>query len=295
MSVARLTVSRLAAGGLTRSTAVPRGHVAEPPFDHGAGLVVVDVAGDDEARVRWHVVLLEEFHDVCLSGGGQILHITNHWPVIRVVRRPQHLVELEGRHAVRAVLVALPPLVLDDVALAVDLFGRHRVEEKPHAIRIEEQRKVECVDRHVDVVVGPVVRRRGVVVRAGALEQCVELSFFHVLGAFEHEVLEQMREAGSPRLLVGRADVVPDVDRRDRHRLVLMQDDVEPVRELELPERHLKRRGRLRQHRRNQQDHGEQSKATAHADSLRGRCSCQVAPQEVPILLQGHLACTPFT
>ena len=76
-----------------------------------------------------------------------------------------------------------------------------------------------------------------------ALEQVSNCPSLHVLRALEHEVLEQMREAGSSGLLVGGADVVPDVDGHDRHRLVLMQDHVEAVGELELPERHLKRRG----------------------------------------------------
>ena len=49
---------------------------------------------------------------------------------------------------------------------------------------------------------------------------------------------------------VRRPDVVPDVDRDQRHRVVFMQDDVEPVRQRELRERHFELRsggrGRVR-------------------------------------------------
>ena len=94
-------------------------------------------------------------------------------------------------------------------------------------------------------VVGPIVRGRAVVVAAGRLEQRVELAFLDVLRSLEHEVLEQVREAGSPRLLVGGADVVPDVDGDHGHALVLMQDHGQPVGEPELAIRHLQRSRRL--------------------------------------------------
>jgi hypothetical protein len=57
------------------------------------------------------------------------------------------------RHAVGRVLVALTPLVLHDVALAVDELLRDDVEQVAHAIGLEEQREIERVRRHVDVVV----------------------------------------------------------------------------------------------------------------------------------------------
>ena len=47
--------------------------------------------------------------------------------------------------------------------------------------------------------------------------------------ALEHQVLEQMREAGQPGPLVLRADVIPDVHGHDRQRVILVQDDVETV------------------------------------------------------------------
>ena len=69
----------------------------------------------------------------------------------------------------------------------------------------------------------------------------------HVLRALEHQVLEQMREAGAARLLVLRSDVIRQVHVHDRRRVILGQDDGEPVgqrRDLILELRRTRRRGR---------------------------------------------------
>ena len=45
----------------------------------------------------------------------------------------------------------------------------------------------------------------------------------------EHHVFEQVGEPGAAGLLVGRADVVPEVDGHDRQPGLLPQDDLQPV------------------------------------------------------------------
>ncbi len=70
----------------------------------------------------------------------------------------------------------------------------------------------------------------------------------NVLGAGEHHVLEQVREPGPTRLLVLRADVVPDGDRRDRRGVILGEEHGQPVRQHVLHDRNgrdLDWRGRL--------------------------------------------------
>ena len=81
--------------------------------------------------------------------------------------------------------------------------------------------------------------------RAGGFEQRVELAFLDVRGSLEHEVLEEVREPGAARLLARRADVIPDVHRRERHGVVLVQDHVQPVRQRELGEGHGQRGARV--------------------------------------------------
>jgi hypothetical protein len=50
-------------------------------------------------------------------------------------------------------------------------------------------------------------------------------------------VLEQVGEPGSPRSLVLRADVVPEIDRRERQPAIDVEDDPEAVREAMAEER----------------------------------------------------------
>ena len=66
---------------------------------------------------------------------------------------------------------------------------------------------------------------------AGPLQVPEVLVLGDVLGALEHHVLEQVRETGAPRLLVLRADLVPDVDDDLGHAVVLVEDHLEAVRQ----------------------------------------------------------------
>ena len=52
----------------------------------------------------------------------------------------------------------------------------------------------------------------------------------HVLRSLEHQVLEQVREARAAGLLVLRSDVIPDRQVHDRRRVILEEDDLQPVR-----------------------------------------------------------------
>ena len=63
-----------------------------------------------------------------------------------------------------------------------------------------------------------------------------------MLRSLEHQVLEQMREAGVARPLVLRADVIPEVHGDDRARVVLVEEDVESVGERVLREGNVHRK-----------------------------------------------------
>ena len=140
------------------------------------------------------------------------------------------------RHAVRTILVVLPPLVQHDVALRLEPLARQRRQQVPHAIRFHPQRQIDGAGRHDLPVVGAVGVGGSVEQRAGLLQRR-EVAGVVVLGALEHQVLEEVREAGAARALVLRADVIPDVHRHDRHVMVLVHDDVEAVGERALGER----------------------------------------------------------
>ena len=102
------------------------------------------------------------------------------------------------------------------------------VEQEAHAVGLQPEGELQVFRRNVLVVVGAV--GRGGAVDAGAdFLQRHEVLAVVVLGALEHNVLEEVGEAGAVRLLVLRADVVPDVDGGNRNRAVDVHDQVEAV------------------------------------------------------------------
>ena len=133
--------------------------------------------------------------------------------------------------AIGLVVDALPPLVLDDIPLRVQLLQIEGIEQKPHPIGLHPQRRLEIVRWHGLEVGRAIVRRRAVVRSADALGQLVVQAVRHVPGPGEHHVLEEVREPGAAFHLVLRSHVVPHVHRDGRSRPVDRGDDRQPVRQ----------------------------------------------------------------
>jgi hypothetical protein len=114
-----------------------------------------------------------------------------------MVRRKQRALRRHQRHAVRPVLVVLPPLVEHDVALRLEPLARQRRQQVAHAIRFHPERQLERARRHHFPVVRAIGVRRSVEQRARLLQRLEEAAVV-MLGPFEHQVLEQVREAGAP-------------------------------------------------------------------------------------------------
>ena len=134
-------------------------------------------------------------------------------------------------------ILPLPLLVLHDAALLIKARLIHRPKQVPHAVGLHPQRQVERVPGDDLEIVGAVnvggaVHARG----ANPLEGLKELARI-VLRAVEHEMFKKMGEPGLARLLILRADVVPNVHRHDRGLAVLMDDQGQAVVEDELLER----------------------------------------------------------
>src|SRR5436189_148940 len=135
--------------------------------------------------------------------------------------------------AIRPVL-ALPLLVLPDAARALEHLLRDLCGEEAHAIGFEIERAFERGDRDILEEIRAIgVGRAVAIVRAEVVHRLAKAVRI-VLAAVEEEVLEQMREARLPALLVARADVIPEIDRDDRHAVVLVHEQREPVVEHEL-------------------------------------------------------------
>ncbi len=207
---------------------------SEVLLDERSRLRGVEVADDRERRVVRRVVGSEELLHVVERCGREVLHRPDDGVRVGVAVGEQVLEDDRERPAVRLVL-ALPLLVLYDVALIVELLDRQRVEQERHTIGLEPQGVLERLARNGLEVVRAVVVRRSVdapraEVRASALGERQVLAL-HVLRALEHHVLEEVGKAGAAGLLVLRADVVPQVDVYGGQLVIFMEDDLEAVRE----------------------------------------------------------------
>ena len=94
-------------------------------------------------------------------------------------------------------VVALALLVLDHAALLVELALVDRAEQVAHAVGLHPQRRVERGGRHGLEVVGAVEPGGAVHVGGAGLLERREVLVLDVLGAVEHQVLEQVREPGA--------------------------------------------------------------------------------------------------
>ena len=137
--------------------------------------------------------------------------------------------QLLVERAVGPVVVRLALLVLDDVPLVVEVLLRERIEQRAHPIGLEPQAELDLVGRQRLEVVRAVEERRRVADAASTLDEGHVLGLRDVAAALEHEVLEEVGEAGLAGLLVLRADVVPEVDRDDRGDPIGSDDDAEAV------------------------------------------------------------------
>jgi hypothetical protein len=145
-----------------------------------------------------------------------------------VVRRKERRENGHRAETVRPVLVVLPPLVQDHRALVRELGLGECGQQIAHAIGFHPQRELQRPGRNHFPVVGAVGVRGTVQRGAGALER-LEVSVVVVRRSLEHQVLEQVGEAGVPRLLVLRSDVIPDIDRDNRTVVIFVEKNVEPV------------------------------------------------------------------
>ena len=181
------------------------------------------------------IVPLKERAHLVQPDGVEIRDLADRRPVIRMIGREERREHRHRREAVGAILVILAPLVQHDVALVGELgFGQRR-QQKAHAVRFHPQRELERAGGHDFPVVGAIGVGRSVQRGARALKR-MKVAAVVVLRSLEHQVLEEVREAGVARPLVLRSDVIPEVHGDDRAGVVLVQQHVEAVGERVLRE-----------------------------------------------------------
>ena len=202
--------------------------------------VGVEVAGKRNRRVRRMVVAAKERVRFVDLGRLQVRDLADRRPVVRMVRGKQRRQHRHRRQAVRTVLVVLPPLVQHHVALVDELLLRQRRQQEAHTVRFHPQREFERAGGHDFPIVRPISVGRAVQRRPCRLQRLKEAAVV-VLRPFEHQMLEQMREARVTGTLVLRSDVIPDVDRDDGTPVRFVQQHVEAIGERMLAERNVQR------------------------------------------------------
>ncbi len=203
---------------------------AEVLLDPLEGRLGLEVARHDERGVARRVEGLEERLGVLEGRGVEVLEVAVE--VVRVepvlVRDLRHVEPREP--AVRPVQDVDLDLVLHDALLVREVLLRDR--EAAHAVGLGPERGLERVRGHDLEVVREVEARRAVQDAAVRLDELDELHLPEVLRALEHEVLEEVGEAGPVARLDPEPDVVVDGHDRRGGGVVGRQDHLEAVREL---------------------------------------------------------------
>ena len=153
------------------------------------------------------------------------------------MRRGEQRLDDLVEHEAAGLVVTLAFLVLHDAALVIELLLRDRAEQIAHAIAFQPQRAFERGAGHGLEIIGAVEIGRAVVIGRAHFLQVLEIVLRCVLAAVEHQMFEQVREAGLAFGFVLRSDIVPHRDGHDGSLAVGVDDDVEPVVERELLER----------------------------------------------------------
>jgi|HubBroStandDraft_1064217.scaffolds.fasta_scaffold00860_1 hypothetical protein len=135
-------------------------------------------------------------------------------------------------HPVRLFLAGLAKLVLDDLALAVELGLIQHFGPGLHAIALEPEgcfnaRRGNGLVKRRSVRVGPSVDVLG----ADVGESSEVLVRGHVPRALEHQVLAEMCQPSAMRRVVLGPDVTPEVDGDERDRVVFRKNNLEAVAE----------------------------------------------------------------
>jgi len=185
----------------------------------------------------------EERVHVGQARGVEVLHRPDGRVVVGVPLREGRGVEVDQGVAVGLVVIALALLLLDHVALVVQVLLGHGVEEVPVPVGLEPQRQLDGPLRHGLEVVRAIEPGRRVQPSALGHERLEVLTARHVLRALEHQVLEEVGEPGPTGRLVARPHPHPQVDRDVRDGVVGAHHDAQPVGQRAAVDRVVQRHG----------------------------------------------------
>ena len=121
-------------------------------------------------------------------------------------------------------VLALALFVLDHAALQVQRLLLEGSEQMAHAVGLQKECVIERRGGDVFEKVGTVVVGGAVQVGGAHALHGIDVAAVKVFAAAEHQVLEQVREAGLAGLLVLGPDVVPNVDGHDGGLMIFVNE-----------------------------------------------------------------------
>src|ERR1700756_3885949 len=138
-----------------------------------------------------------------------------------------------GRDSV-GLIFALALFVLNYAALQIKFFLTQDTEQMAHAVAFGEEYVVEHGRGNILKIIGAVAVGGAIQIAGADTFHGVDVGVVEILAAAEHEVLEQVGEAGFAGFFVFRADVVPGVYGDDGRFVIFVNQDGEAVGEHKL-------------------------------------------------------------
>ena len=152
----------------------PRRQIPEVALRQRPRLAGVNVPRDSQACVGRRVVLAKEFLHILQSRRVQVFLRAYRGPVVRMRRGKHQRLQRQIRHPVWPVFVALTPLILHHIPLHIEDLLVKRIQQKAHPVRLQPQRELQVIGRHILPVVRAVVGSGAVQVRAHLLQRIKE-------------------------------------------------------------------------------------------------------------------------
>ena len=203
-------------------------------IDPAIQLRLVEVARDDQIGVVRAVVGAVKAQHILKGRGLQLLDRADARPPIGALLIDGLGHEQAEQPAIGIGQDALAVFFLHHVALGHE--GRLVHHQRAHALGFGEQHPLKVVGRHRLEIGGGVIGGEGVVGAAHVLGQPVKGLWRQVARRLEHQVFEQVGEAGATRRIVLGPDLVPDLDGDVGGVGVARRIDLEPVRQHPLVE-----------------------------------------------------------
>ena len=200
-------------------------------FPHPLGR---DVAGDHEDGIVRGIVALVERQRVVEGKLLDLVTPADHRHAVGMVQ-VERCPDLFLEQRTRRIVGARTALLQHDIALGTDVvLGDDHVD---HAVGLHLHHHLQAVGGDLLVISGDVIRGESVVLPAIGGDDLGERAIGDLVGALEHQMLEEMGDARDAARLIGRTDAVPDHMGDHRRPVVLDHHDVHPVVERERRDR----------------------------------------------------------